>query len=129
CRRGHDHGVCAGRSTEAGAPDRVVPASPAAACKTAILTLWRRRMTDSRSTAVPDSPECWPALPLSAWKDTRDTLHMWTQIVGKTRLTLTPLINHWWNVPLYVSSRGLTTTAISYYSRAFDVECDSLDTH
>jgi hypothetical protein len=83
-------------------------------------------MPDQRSTAASDAPECWPALPLSAWKDTRDTLHMWTQIVGKTRLALTPLINHWWNVPLYVSPRGLTTSAIPYGDRVFEVEFDFL---
>ena len=66
-------------------------------------------MTDFRSTAVSDFSVCWPALPLAAWQDTRDTLHMWTQIVGKVRLALTPIINHWWNVALYVSARGLTT--------------------
>ena len=48
-------------------------------------------------------------LPLSEWGDTCDTLHLWTQIAGKFRLALTPLVNHWWNVPLYVTSRGLTT--------------------
>jgi hypothetical protein len=63
-------------------------------------------MTDVRSTAVSDSPVCWPALPLSAWQDTRDTLHMWTQIVGKVRLALTPKINHWWNAALYVTARS-----------------------
>ena len=52
-------------------------------------------------------PESWPALPLEAWQDTYATLHMWTQIVGKVRLALSPLINHWWEVPLYVSARGL----------------------
>ena len=57
-------------------------------------------MTDT-STAF-DSPACWPALPLREWQDTCATLHMWTQIVGKIRLALTPLVNHWWNVPLYV---------------------------
>jgi hypothetical protein len=51
----------------------------------------------------------WPALPLLAWQDTRDTLHMWTQIVGKIRLALEPVVNHWWEVPLYVSGSGLTT--------------------
>ena len=84
-------------------------------------------MPEVPATAVSDSPEMWPALPLEAWKDTRDTLHMWTQIVGKTRLALTPLVNHWWNVPLYVSARGLTTTAMPYDSRAFEVEFDFLD--
>jgi hypothetical protein len=84
-------------------------------------------MPEVPATAVSDLPEMWPALPLEAWKDTRDTLHMWTQIVGKTRLALTPLVNHWWNVPLYVSARGLTTTAIPFGPRAFEVEFDFLD--
>jgi len=66
----------------------------------------------------------WPPLPLDAWQDTRDTLHRWTQIVGKIRMTLTPLINHWWNVPLYVTARGLTTSSIPYGDRWFDMELD-----
>ena len=52
----------------------------------------------------------WPALPLEDWKDTYATLHMWTQIVGKIRLAQTVPLNHWWNVTLYVTSRGLTTS-------------------
>jgi hypothetical protein len=66
-----------------------------------------------------DQPECWPALLLDSWKDTYATLHLWAQIVGKVRLKLTPLTNHWWNVPLYVTTRGLTTIfgGISLYSR------------
>src|SRR5258708_26104573 len=84
-------------------------------------------MTDVRNTAVSDSLVCWPALPLSAWQDTRDTLHMWTQIVGKVRLALTPKINHWWNVALYVSARGLTTSAIPYGDRVFEIEFDFLE--
>lgn len=68
-----------------------------------------------------DRPECWPALPLDSWKDTCATLHMWTQIVGKIRLSLTPVVNHWWNVPLYVSARGLTTSRIPYGDRAFEL--------
>ena len=71
-----------------------------------------------------DQPECWPALPLDSWKETYTTLHMWTQIVGKVRLRLTPLVNHWWNVPLYVTARGLTTTRIPYGKRAFEVWFD-----
>jgi hypothetical protein len=66
----------------------------------------------------------WPTLPLNEWRDTCDTLHMWTQIIGKVRLALTPTINHWWNVPLYVSASGLTTSAIDYGDRWFDVEFD-----
>jgi hypothetical protein len=68
----------------------------------------------------------WPALPLNEWRDTCDTIHMWTQIIGKVRLALTPTINHWWNVPLYVSASGLTTSAIDYGDRWFDVEFDFL---
>jgi hypothetical protein len=71
-----------------------------------------------------DQPECWPALPLNSWKDTYATLHMWTQIVGKVRLRLTPLVNHWWNVPLYVNGRGLTTSLIPYGRRAFGLWFD-----
>jgi hypothetical protein len=66
----------------------------------------------------------WPELPLEAWNDTRETLHRWTQVVGKIRMTLTPLINHWWNVPLYVTARGLTTSEIPYGDRWFDMEFD-----
>jgi hypothetical protein len=80
-------------------------------------------MTDS---ADADRPECWPALPLDSWRATCDTLHMWTQIVGKVRMRLTPLINHWWNVPLYVNARGLTTSAIPYGARAIEIRFDFL---
>ena len=61
--------------------------------------------------------ETWPALPLEQWKPTYHNLHMWTQIVGKVRLALTPKTNHWWNVPLYVTARGLTTSPIPYGKR------------
>jgi hypothetical protein len=71
--------------------------------------------------------ERWPALPLDSWNDTRSTLHMWTQMVGKVRLALTPLVNHWWNVALYVSSRGLTSSAIPYGRRTFELEFDFID--
>jgi hypothetical protein len=74
--------------------------------------------------AIADQPECWPALPLESWKDTYATLHMWTQMVGKVRLRLTPLVNHWWNVPLYVTARGLSTSRISYGQRAFELWFD-----
>jgi hypothetical protein len=74
--------------------------------------------------SLSDRPVCWPALPLDSWKDTCATLHMWTQIVGKIRMRLTPLINHWWNVPLYVTARGLTTSRIPYGERAFEILFD-----
>jgi len=69
----------------------------------------------------------WPELVLEDWQDTLATLHMWTQIVGKIRLELTPLVNHWWNVPLYISARGLTTSPMSYQDRIFELEFDFLD--
>src|SRR5690349_13666800 len=69
----------------------------------------------------------WPSLPLEEWKDTCATIHMWSQIVGKIRLAQTPLVNHWWNVPLYVSARGLTTTAMPYEERFFEMEFDFID--
>lgn len=73
------------------------------------------------------SPNGWPELPLSAWADTYATLHMWTQIVGKVRLALSPRINHWWEVPLYVNARGLTTSAIPYGDGIFEVQFDFID--
>ena len=73
---------------------------------------------------IAEQPECWPALPLESWKDTYATLHMWTQMVGKVRLRLTPLVNHWWNVPLYVTARGLSTSLIPYGQRAFELWFD-----
>jgi len=73
---------------------------------------------------MPSAADAWPELPLAAWQDIYDTLHMWTQIVGHIRMTLTPRINHWWNVPLYVSARGLTTSPIPYHRRIFEIRFD-----
>jgi hypothetical protein len=69
----------------------------------------------------------WPALPLAAWKDTYATLHMYTQIVGKVRLAFAPPTNHWWEVPLYVYPRGLTTSAIPYRDGVFEIRFDFMD--
>jgi hypothetical protein len=69
----------------------------------------------------------WPALPLAEWKDTYHTLHMWTQIVGKIKLALTPLVNHWWNISLYVTPRGLTTSAMPFNDRLFQIDFDFID--
>ncbi|HEX8891467.1 MAG TPA: DUF5996 family protein [Pyrinomonadaceae bacterium] len=77
--------------------------------------------------AANPAQETWPSLPLDEWQDTYATLHMWTQIVGKIRLTLSPPINHWWQVPLYVTSRGLTTSTIPYQTRFFEIEFDFVD--
>jgi hypothetical protein len=71
--------------------------------------------------------EAWPSLPLEEWKDTYATLHMWTQIVGKIRLVQSPPVNHWWQVPLYVTSRGLTTSPIPYEARTFQIDFDFID--
>src|SRR6266446_2762044 len=84
-------------------------------------------MSEPSKSGMSDLPECWPALPLETWKDTYATLHMWTQIVGKVRLALTPLVNHWWNVPLYVNTRGLTTSAIPWGKGVFKMQFDFLD--
>ena len=60
------------------------------------------------------SPGDWPDLPLPAWSGTCNTLQLWTQVVGKVRLAHAPMVNHWWQVTLYVTSRGLTTSPIPY---------------
>ena len=74
-----------------------------------------------------NASELWPALPLRSWSDTYATLHMWTQIVGKVRMALTPPVNHWWHVPLYVTSRGLGTSPIPYQDGTFEVTFDFVD--
>lgn len=66
----------------------------------------------------------WPSLPFEEWRETCATLHMWTQVVGKVRLALAPHLNHWWQVPLYVSARGLTTSPVPYGERTFQVDFD-----
>jgi hypothetical protein len=70
----------------------------------------------------------WPVLRYADWKDTLATLHLWTQVVGKIRLRLEPLVNHWWNVVLYVTPRGLTTTAMPYGGgRWFSIDFDFIE--
>ena len=66
----------------------------------------------------------WPALPVDSWTDTRLTLHRWTQLVGKTRLALSPMLNHWWQVVLYVTPRGLTTGAMPYAAGSCEIVFD-----
>jgi hypothetical protein len=79
-------------------------------------------MTPAASRQAP-----WPELPYEAWKDTRETLHLWTQVVGKVRLALTPWLNHSWHVPLYVTARGLTTSPIPVGDDTFEIEFDFVD--
>ncbi|MCI0414202.1 DUF5996 family protein [bacterium] len=69
----------------------------------------------------------WPQLPFPEWKDTCATLHMWTQIVGKIRLTRTPWVNHSWHATLYVTSRGLTTSPIPNGTTTFQIDFDFID--
>lgn len=69
----------------------------------------------------------WPAIPVSGWQDTRDTLHLYTQVVGKIRLANEPLVNHWWNVTLYLTARGLTTSLMPHPNGpAFQIDFDFL---
>lgn len=82
-------------------------------------------MADSNTTGV--RAEVWPSLPLEEWKDTYATLHMWTQIVGKIRLVQSPPVNHWWQVPLYITARGLTTSAIPHGTRNFEIDFDFIE--
>jgi hypothetical protein len=76
---------------------------------------------------VSGTTELWPSLSLEAWRDTYTTLHMWTQMVGKTRLALSPPENHWWHVALYVTARGLTTGPMPHGRFTFQVDFDFLD--
>ncbi|ALE04641.1 hypothetical protein AL755_03195 (plasmid) [Arthrobacter sp. ERGS1:01] len=69
----------------------------------------------------------WPRLRVEDWIETRDTLHLWTQIIGKIRMAHAPLLNHWWQVPMYVSARGLTTSAIPHGGGVFDMEFNFID--
>ena len=73
------------------------------------------------------TPAAWPELTLAGWQDTCDTLHLWTQVVGKVRLALEPMVNHWWQVPLYVSARGLTTSVMHSNGLDLEMEFDFVD--
>lgn len=75
-------------------------------------------------TTTTSRTNAWPQLPLAEWKDTYDTLHRWTQIIGKIRLTLTPMMNHWWNATLYITPHGLTTSAMSYNGQFLQIDFD-----
>jgi len=83
------------------------------------------------NTTIPsqdnDALALWPALPYHAWQDTRETLHMWTQIVGKVKLELVPFLNEWWHVGFTVTARGLTTSTIPFGRRVFQVDFDLID--
>jgi hypothetical protein len=75
---------------------------------------------------TPAGPDDWPALAYADWADTAETLHLWTQVVGKVRMALTPAVNHWWHVPLYVTARGLTTSPMPIGGRSVEIAFDFL---
>lgn len=79
------------------------------------------------TTTAASRLETWPSLPLEAWSDTYATLHRWIQIVGKIRLAQSPWVNHSWHVTLYVTATGLTTSAIPYGERTFQIDFDFVD--
>ncbi len=83
--------------------------------------------TQDPKGAVPRQREPLPALPLDAWQETCTTVHLWSQIVGKLRLALSPMVNHWWHAPLYLSTRGLTTSPMPYGGENLEVEFDFID--
>jgi hypothetical protein len=82
-----------------------------------------------KEKAMPSTPHAgqWPQLPYAAFKDTCETLHLWTQMVGKMRLAQTPWLNHSWHVALYLTARGLTTSPIPYGTRSFQIDFDFID--
>jgi len=84
-------------------------------------------MAPEQTPATAKSNEILPALPFDSWKDTQATLHMWSQVIGKVRLKLCPLVNHWWNVPFYVTARGLTTSAMPYDDGDVEVLFDFIE--
>lgn len=84
-------------------------------------------MTASIELSQQPGQQAWPSLPLTEWKDTLDTLHRWLQMIGKTRLALASPVNHWWHVTLYLTARGLGTSAMPYGDRTVEVDLDFLD--
>ncbi|MDQ2945767.1 MAG: DUF5996 family protein [Acidobacteriota bacterium] len=84
-------------------------------------------MNSKRSNIGGSATEIWPALPLNEWRDTCDTLHMWTQVVGKVKLELCPFVNEWWEVALHLTARGLTTSTIPFARGVFEIDFDFVD--
>jgi hypothetical protein len=83
-------------------------------------------MSEIEQSRLFSSGEVWPSLPWEAWQETCTTLHRWSQIIGKIRLKLAPMVNHWWQVPLYVTPRGLTTSPMPYEARIFQIDVNFL---
>ncbi|MBA4183941.1 MAG: hypothetical protein H0X49_08005, partial [Acidobacteria bacterium] len=84
-------------------------------------------MSDSSKKSNLSGTEIYPSLPLTAWQETNDTLHLWMQIVGKIRLKQTPLVNEWWNTTLYLSAHSLTTSAMPYKNESFAIDFDFIN--
>src|SRR5207247_11261806 len=87
----------------------------------------RPAVTRALDPSAPARAEAWPPLPLEEWQDTFATLHRFLQMLGKTRLALSPMENHWWQVALYVTARGLTTSPMPIADRALEIEADFID--
>ncbi len=104
-------------------PDEDVQARPAAAGRETSKPPAR----GAQASLAASDTAVWPSLPLGAWQPTQATLHLWTQIVGKTRLALAPMENHWWQVALYLTARGLTTSPMPYGTRTLALDFDFLD--
>jgi hypothetical protein len=110
-------------SSDTGYNDPAFRREPAGPCDISIFAppiSWSSELTDAAKTA-------WPALPYAEWSETCATLHLWTQVVGKIRLAQTPWQNHSWHVPLYVTTRGLTTSSIPHGTRSFEIRFDFID--
>src|SRR3989449_11150191 len=84
-------------------------------------------MKHTSNTQQRERAERWQALAFEAWRDPCQALHLWTQIVGKVRMELSPFLNHWWHVTLYVTPRGLTTSSIPYQGGTFEVTFDFIE--
>jgi hypothetical protein len=89
----------------------------------------RRYLEEALSLSTHEGTDEWPALPYEAWKDTCETLHLWSQVIGKVKLALNPPENHWWHVSLAIAARGLTTGPIPYRGRILEVQLDFIDHH
>src|SRR5215510_13865203 len=88
------------------------------------LCRWRNLVSEDQADL--GRAQAWPSLAFNDWKETCETLQLWTQVVGKIRLKLAPMVNHWWQVTLYVTATGLTTSAMPYQGRLLQIDFDFL---
>src|SRR6266481_4555696 len=92
-----------------------------------IEAVWGGEILDEAEVPMTTNDDVWPSLPLAEWQDTCATLQLWMQVVGKISLAQAPLVNHWWQVPLYVTSRGLTTSPMPFGALTFQIDFDFID--